>query len=61
MGFPRQEYWSELHFFLQGIFQTQESNPGLLYCMQTLDRLSYGEAPEVFAKLEPFVESILQT
>ena len=24
------------HFFLQGIFPTQESNPGLLHCRQTL-------------------------
>ena len=26
MGFPRQEYWSGVPFFLQGIFLTQESN-----------------------------------
>ena len=30
MGFPRQEYWSGLHFLLQEIFLTQGSNPGLL-------------------------------
>ena len=30
MGFPREEYWSGCHFFLQGIFPTQESNLGLL-------------------------------
>ena len=29
MGFPRQEYWSGLHF-LQRIFPTQELNPSLL-------------------------------
>ena len=29
------------HFFLQGIFPTQGSNPGLLYCRQTLYWLSY--------------------
>ena len=34
------------HFLLQGIFPTQESNPGLLYCMQTLYRLSYGGKPQ---------------
>ena len=28
MGFPRQEHWSELHFLFQGIFLTQELNPG---------------------------------
>ena len=34
MGFPRQEYWSGLHFLPQGLFQTQGSNPGLLHCRQ---------------------------
>ena len=33
MGFSRQEYWSGLP---QGIFLTQESNPGLLHCRQIL-------------------------
>ena len=39
MGFPRQKYWSELPFPLQGIFPTQGSNPrllGLLHCRQIL-------------------------
>ena len=35
MGLSRQEYWSGLHFLLQGIFPTQGSNPGLLHCRQT--------------------------
>ena len=30
----------DCHFLLQGIFPTQESNPGLLHCRQTLYRLS---------------------
>ncbi|KAB0342111.1 hypothetical protein FD754_019037 [Muntiacus muntjak] len=30
------EYWSGLHALLQGIFLTQESNPGLPHCRQTL-------------------------
>ena len=30
-----------LHFLLQGIFLTQGSNPGLLYCRQTLYHLSH--------------------
>ena len=30
MGFPRQEYWSGLHFLLHGIFPTQGLNLGLL-------------------------------
>ena len=29
------------HFLLQGIFPTQESNPGLLHCRQPLYQLSY--------------------
>ena len=29
------------HFFLQGIFLTQGSNPGLPHCRQTLYRLSH--------------------
>ena len=31
MGFSRQEYWSWLHFLLQGIFLTQGSNLCLLH------------------------------
>ena len=31
MEFPRQEYWSGLHFLLQGNFLTQGSNPYLLH------------------------------
>ena len=30
MGFSRQEYWSGCHFLLQGIFQTEGLNLGLL-------------------------------
>ena len=31
MGFPRQEYWSGLHFLTQGIFLTQELNLRFLH------------------------------
>ena len=31
MGFPRQEYWSGCHFFLQGIFPIHRSNLRLLH------------------------------
>ena len=41
MEFSRQEYWSGLHFLLQGIFPTQGSNPGLPHYRQTLYRLSH--------------------
>ena len=34
MEFPRQEYWSGCHFFLQVTFSTQGSNPHLLHCRQ---------------------------
>ena len=34
------------HAFLQGIFQTQESNLGLLHCRQILYQLSYEGSPE---------------
>ena len=32
--FSRQEYWSGSHSFLQGIFQTHESNPHFLHFRQ---------------------------
>ena len=32
MGFSRQKYWNGCHFLLQGIFPTQELNPGFLHC-----------------------------
>ena len=38
MEFSRQEYWSS-HSLLQGIFPTQDSNPGLLHCTQILYHL----------------------
>ena len=41
MGFSRQDTGVGCHFLLQGIFPTQESNPGLLHCRQILYRLSY--------------------
>ena len=31
MGFSRQEYWSGLHFLLQGLLPTQRLNPHLLH------------------------------
>ena len=33
------------HFFLQGIFPSQGSNPGLLYCRQILYHLSHQGSP----------------
>ena len=40
------------HFLLQGIFQTQESNPGLLHCRQILSQLSYKGSPIELLSLE---------
>ena len=46
LGFSRQDYWGGLPFLLQGIFLTQESNPGLLHCRQILYGLSYEGSPQ---------------
>ena len=46
VGFFRQEYWSGLLFLFQGIFLTQESNPGLLHCRQMIYQLSYEGSPD---------------
>ena len=43
--FPGKSSGVDWHFLLQGIFPTQESNPGLPHCRQTLYRLSYQGSP----------------
>ena len=40
-----QEYWKGSLSLLQGIFSTQESNQGLLYCWQILYQWSYQGTP----------------
>ena len=40
-GIPRQEYWSGWPSLIQGVFRTQEMNPGLLHSRQTLSYLSH--------------------
>ena len=42
MGFSGKNTGVGCHFLLQGIFPTQGSNLGLLYCRQTLNPLSQG-------------------
>ena len=37
VGFPKQEYWVGCCALLQGIFLTQELNPGLLHCRHILN------------------------
>ena len=54
MEFSRQKYWNGLPFLLQGIFPTQESNPGLLHCRQILYHLSHQGRTEHFACFVPF-------
>ena len=43
--FPGKDTGVICHFFLQGIFPTQGSNPGLLHCRQILHRLNSQESP----------------
>ena len=51
MEFSRQEVGS--HSLLQGIFSTQGSNPGLLYCRQVLYSLSHqGSHLDIYWKLK---------
>ena len=45
MGSPRQESGVGCHFLLQGIFWTQELNPSLPHCRQTLYHLSQQGSP----------------
>ena len=46
MGFPRQDYWSGSHSFLQGIFLTQGSSLGLLHWQVDSLLLSHQGSPE---------------
>ena len=55
MGFSSQEYWSRLHFLLQGIFPTQGLNPGLPHCRQMLYRLSHQGSKLVFYNSTQFL------
>ena len=50
--FPGKDTGVGCHFLLQGIFPTQESNPGLLHCKQILYRLSYMGRPIFYAPLK---------
>ena len=46
MWFPSKHTGVGCHFLLQGIFLTQWSNPGLLYCRQILYQLSHQRSPK---------------
>ena len=47
--FPGKNTGVGCHFILQGIFLTQESNPGLLQCRQILYCLSYQGSPRRYS------------
>ena len=46
-GFPRQEYWSRLHFLFQGIFLTRGSNLCLLHWQTDSLSLSCQGSPRI--------------
>ena len=46
MEFSGKNTGVDCHFLLQGIFPTQESNPGLLHCRQIPYQRSYEESPK---------------
>ena len=48
MVFPRQEYWMDCHFLLQGISLTQGSNPSLLHWQVDSLPLNHQESPQIF-------------
>ena len=50
MGFSRQEYWSGLLFFFQGIFPTQRLNLGLPHCRRMLYPLSHQGSPDFYLR-----------
>ena len=59
MGFPRQESGVGCHFLLQGIFWTQESNPSLPHCRQTLYRLSQQGSPMSYIYRALFLNNMM--
>ena len=61
MEFARQEYWTGLPFPFRGIVLTQESNPGLLHCMQILYRLSHKGSPYIEVTAAAATAKLLQS
>ena len=47
MGFPGKNTEMGCHFLLQGIFPTQELNPGILHGRKSLYQLSYEGSPRI--------------
>ena len=56
--FPGKNAGVDCHFLLQGIFLTQETNPGLPHCGQKLYRLSHQGSPWK-KKKKRFIEQVL--
>ena len=54
IGFPSKSTGVGCHFLLQGIFLTQELNPGLLHCRQILYQLS---STRTFRKIQKRIRS----
>ena len=52
--FSNKEYWSRLHFLLQGNFPNLEFNPDLQNCRQMLYRLSFAGSPYVWKSVHKF-------
>ena len=63
MGFSRQDTGVGSHFLLQGIFLTQESNPGLLHCRQMIYQLKQQKSwqycqKSTFSELEKLTKPV---
>ena len=59
MDFSGNSTGVDCHFFLQGIFLTQRSNPGLLHCRLMLYRMSNQGIPQRAMKVKVKVKSFL--
>ena len=56
--FPGKSAGVDCHFLFQGIFPTQESNPGLPHCRQTLYLLSHQDLDVTYVNIKNLVPGI---
>ena len=61
MGFSRQECWSGLPFPSAGYLPTQELNPGLPHCRQTLYRLSHQGSSNTSCEMPDWMKHKLES
>ena len=61
MGFSRQECWSGLPFPSAGDLLTQESNPGLPHCRQTLYHLSHQGSSNTLCEMPDWMKHKLES